>query len=213
MFEKKFHKNSFKKIKKKMKKLISFLAFFILIMVTGFFGYLYYINSKVENLEKELIKLMSVHTPLKFKIYDKKGDSLFIKVKYYDLENNEIANKNYKIKGKELAFDFYVFTHKSENYAFPYSIFTDQVAPKKGLNIAKDYNSNGFPQIFYFKNIEKKHFEFLLQKYEQILGKNLTFGNDFGNTLHDVKELKQFEINVVYKFIVHSKGGIEVLED
>jgi hypothetical protein len=36
---------------------------------------------------------------------------------------------------------------------------------------------------------------------------------EFGNAVHDVKEFKSFLKGQVYKIVVHTKGGIEVLED
>jgi len=196
-----------------MKKIFSFLVLILILAIFSFFAYMYYVNSEVEKLEKQLFNLMQVHTPVKFKILEKKEGVLFLKVKYYDLDNNQITEKEYNIKGEELVFDFYIFAHKNKYFAFPYAIFTDKIAPKNAISIVNDYNSSGFPQIFSFQQINLKHFVFLSKKYEQLLRKKRTFGNDFGNSIHDVKELKQFEIDVVYKFIVHSKGGIEVVVD
>ncbi len=185
----------------------------LILVVFLVLAYIFYVNKEVQKLENQLYNLTKVYTPLKFKILDKKDGIFFLKIKYYDLDSNQIAEKDYKIKGNELAFDFYVFAHDEQNFAFPYAIFTDQIAPKDAILIVNDYNSEDFPQIFSFQQIDKKHFEFLSKKYNQLLRKNLTFGNDFGNSIHDIKELKQFEVGVVYKFIVHSKGGIEVLVD
>jgi len=194
-----------------MNKILFSLLLIIIITVFGFFGYFYYQRKNIEKLEIQLYNLMKTQTPIKFKILKKTEDSLYIKVKYYNLEELEIVEKNYTIKGNELAFDFYVFNRNEKHFAFPYLIFSDQVAPSDGIDIANDYNSNGFPEIFDFKEIDRQKFEYLSEKYNQILRKNLTFGEDFGNSVHDIKEFKQFDIGVVYKISVHSKGGIEII--
>lgn len=196
-----------------MKKIISILLLIALIIISSFAVYVYYKNKHIQKLEVQLTKLMETQTPIKFKIEKRINDTIFLKVKFYTLDKEEISEKNYKLVGNELAFDFYIFTEGKHNFAFPYKVFTDKIAPKNGITIAKEYNSEGFPAIFSFKEIETEEFEYLSDKYKQILQKKFTFVGGFGNLVHDIKKLKQFKTGVVYKIIVHSKGGIEVLEN
>lgn len=196
-----------------MKKIIFILLLIAVIGISSFAAYIYYKAQHVKKLEIQLSELMETQTPIKFKIEKRINDTIFLKVKFYTLNEEEISEKNYKLAGNELAFDFYVFTKGKHNFAFPHKVFTDKVAPKNGISIAKEYNLEGFPAIFSFKEVDTKDFEYLSDKYEQILQKNFTFVGGFGNLVHDIKELKQFETGVVYKIIVHSKGGIEVLEN
>lgn len=196
-----------------MKKIFSLFILILLILIVLFASSVFFKKKKIKKLEKQLIELMEVQVPLKFRIDKRENDTIWLKVKYYDLDEIEISEKTYQLIGTELAFDFYVSKVNGFNFAFPYKIFTDKIAPKHAYYIANDYNTDGFPAIFTFADMENKDFEFLSDKYEQILQKNLTFGDDFGNSLHDIKELRQFKIATVYKIIVHSKGGIEVLEN
>lgn len=196
-----------------MKKIISILLLISVLAISSFATYLYYRTQQIKKLEVQLSELMKVQTPIKFKIEKRIADTIYLKVKFYTLDGEEFSEKSYKLIGKELAFDFYIFTEGEQNFAYPYKIFTDKIAPKNGIYIAKEYNSAGFPAIFSFKEIETKEFEYLAEKYEQILQNTLTFDDNFGNLVHDIKELRQFETDVVYKIIVHTKGGIEVLEN
>jgi hypothetical protein len=48
--------------------------------------------------------------------------------------------------------------------------------------------------------------------YAALLGGEPVKGS-FGNAVHDLAELRRFELGAVYKVVVRKKGGIEVMEE
>jgi len=167
---------------------------------------------KIAYLSLQAEKLQKEYVPLKFKINERSNEVIRFEVKLFDADANEIAYQKYELHGKELAFDFYVMPIKDGFLSFPYQIFTDEIAPENGIPLLNLYDKNGFPELFRQKNMQQaaeiELKSVFLQMKANIAGTDSTA---FGNAVHDVFGLKQFEINTVYKIVARTKGGIEIV--
>ncbi len=201
-----------------MKKKLLF-AFFSLSAIILFVAVLF--NSmtcgqekKIANLENKIELLKAEQTPVRFKITDRKSDSFTVAIKFFDADDNVIKRIEKKYKGTELSVDFLEFPVKDRYVAFPYKMYSDEMTPDSGDILFPHYDNAGFPQIFNYKDIDndlKNGLQILFSKIkENDINPESTY---FGNMVHDLKGVKTYKEDVVYKIIVHTKGGIEVVED
>lgn len=98
--------------------------------------------------------------------------------------------------------------------AFPYKIFTDKIAAENGELLYDLYDKNGFPQIFNSAEIDEDTKETLADIFE-LLKTNQTeeLEGIFGSMVQDVKKYNEFIERQIYKIVIHTKGGIEIIED
>lgn len=171
-------------------------------------------EKKIEKLEANIQHLKTVHTPLRFKITERTDTYFKVAVKYYDADNEVIKRIEQKFKGSELSLDFLEFKFADKYIAFPFKMYSDAIAPDSGYVMLNDYDKAGFPQIFKSKGMNPD-----LSKGIQILFEDVKENKlnpqaiYFGNMVHDLKGIKSYRTDVVYKILIHTKGGIEVTED
>lgn len=171
-------------------------------------------EKQIKKLENNIALLQTENIPVKFKILEKTEDSLKLMVKFYNADKKEINHFTKILKGQELSFDFYVVPVKDKYVAFPAKIFTDKIAADDGIILYDYYNHNGYPYIFYQKNINKDLYNGLKEVYQNIrLGKLDSVSEHFGNMVHDIKNFNSFLPDNIYSIVVHTKGGIEIIEE
>lgn len=199
----------------KKRNIIIVAIILILIIATVVFIYLTeFQENKISKLESEIEFLKEETTPIRFKILSKEENLIHFAIKFYDADNNEIIRKEYRLEGEQLSFDFVEIPIKDKFLAFPYKIFTDKIAPVEGILLYDLYDINGFPQIF-FSEENKENFNNGIKYIFELLKSENTQEIDgiFGNMVQDVKKYNEFKEREIYKIIIHSKGGIEILPD
>ena len=172
-------------------------------------------EQKIKELEKEISFLKEELVPVRYKIISQQNDEIEVSVKFYDLDGNKIKNQRFKMAGTVVSFDFYVVKMNDRYIAFPYKIFTDKIEPENGIFLYENYEKEGFPMIFYSKNSPKLFSEGIEALYQKIKDEDIdNIENIFGNM---VQNAPQTMINgaegSIYKIVVHTKGGIELIEE
>ncbi len=200
-----------------MKKASYYIVIIALILLVGGYFLTRYAKiqeKRIENLEDHIAFLKAESVPVKFRI-DEKTDSLIkVTIKFYDLDDNEIAKTQQQVYGEELSFDFWVIPVKDKYVAFPHKLFSDQIAPKNGIILTGFYDKQGFPQIFHHSQITNQGKEAFTLLFDELKTDSIQHDlKQFGNMVHDIKQIKSFQEGYVYKIVVHTKGGIEVLEN
>jgi hypothetical protein len=171
-------------------------------------------EKKIKNLEDNIALLQTENTPVRFKIIEKTEDSLSLIVKFYNADKKEINHFKKILNGQELSFDFFVVPVKDKYVAFPAKIFTDRVAADDGIVLYNFYDQEGYPAIFYHKNINENLYRGLKDVYQNIKKGQLdSVADHFGNMVHDIKKFNSFLPGNVYSIVVHTKGGIEIIEE
>jgi hypothetical protein len=186
-----------------------------LIIATIFFYYFTQIQeNEIKKLEAKIEFLKEETTPVRFKILSKEDSLIHFALKFYDTDNNEIIRKEFRLQGDQLSFDFIELPLKDRYIAFPYKIFTDKIAPEDGILLYDLYDVNGFPQIFYSSDIDTDLKDGLLYLFELLKsGKTDELDGIFGNMVQDVKKYNEFIERQIYKIVIHTKGGIEIIPD
>jgi len=199
----------------KKRTLIIILILAGLLLVFGIFYFITQIQeNKISKLESKIDLLKEETIPLRFKILKKENGYINFALKLYDSDDNEIIRKEFQLKGTQLSFDFVVLPVNDKYLAFPYKIFTDEIAPENGELLYDLYDKNGFPQIYNTANIDKDVYASLTSIFE-LLKTNNTDELDgiFGSMVQDVKKYNEFTEYQIYKVVIHTKGGIEIIED
>ncbi len=203
---------------KKRKNKIKFIVLFWIVVISVITYGLYYFTtlqvSKIERLEKKIAQLKEVSTPIKFKILDKQEGKIHFAIKFFDADGNVVNREELIMEGEELSFDFYVIPINERYIAFPNKIFTNKIAPKKGTELFDLYDNNGFPQIFYSKNIDNDIKHGLKELFTQLKTDNIVdLQGVFGSGIQDIKGINEFEKDNIYSIVIHTKGGIEIIEE
>ena len=199
---------------KKGKKIFIFGIIFISIIVLIFFYFTKIQKNKIEKLENQIELLKTETLPFRFKIIEKTPTEIHFAIKFYDLDENVISRKEFTMQGQELSFDFYVIPIKDRYIAFPYKIFTNKIAPEKGKLLFSLYDKNNFPQIYHFKNINPDLKDGLSALFSKIKNSDIEeLQGIFGSGIQDIKGIHEFKENQIYKVIIHTKGGIEIIEE
>lgn len=177
-------------------------------------GILSFQEQEIADLEDKIALLKSQHTPIKFKVTEKTAEKISFSMAFFDAEGQKISSENFSLNGKELMFDFYLIKVRDRYVAFPYKVFTDEIAPDNGTLLFSYYDKDNFPQIFFSKNMDlelKKLLTILFEKSKSgEIEKEETY---FGNVVHDIAGIKEFKQGYVYKIVSFSAGGMEVTED
>ena len=198
-----------------MKKTIIAIIFFLVIAALVIMPcYEKWQREEIEKLESYVAHLKEETVPLKFVIRERKNNRLKVDIKFYNLKGETIDRTRVELQGHDLSVDFYMVRVKDRFLAFPYKVFTETMKPKNGVLLTSYYDKNGFPQIFYSDDIKKEERNALITIFSDLKdGKRNFEDNEFGNLIHDIKNLGSFKIGYVYKVVAHTKGGIEVILD
>ncbi|HZK20582.1 MAG TPA: hypothetical protein VFC68_07650 [Treponemataceae bacterium] len=218
---------------KKMHKGTFFVMVFLAVLATCLiveYNTLFFstfLDNRIEKHKTDIHYLKAESYPLHFVITDRKStntekeDVISAKVSFYTADNIMITEPStYIIRGKEVFFDFIIVEKKEgSKLVFPYSIFSDTIAPDDAIFIAPLYNIKGFPAIFGrskatgLSDISTGSNEFdkeLSAIYADIL-KRKELKNSYGNAVHDTCKLGAFIVGQEYRVLVHTKGGIEIV--
>jgi len=190
---------------------ISLLAIFF--VKNGFISN--FLDKKIVMYEKNIDELKKEYYPMHFAITEKKqninGQTISGRFVFFTANNERIGEPHsFKIMGNELFFDFVVVPITANlKMVFPYSIFSDIIAPDNGIFIAPLYTQNGYPSIFEKQQNENINKEISVLYAEICAKKNIK--NAYGNAVHDTTKLGSFIIGQEYRILVHPSGGIEIV--
>ncbi len=200
-------------------KAIIILIFVIGAIIAGVFFISKLTNNqekKIEKLNDEIAFLKTETQPIRFKVTDRKNGETTVLVKFYNLENKEIGKKEFTMKGTTISFDFYVVKFDNGYVAFPYKIFSDEIQASNGTLLYDFYEKNNFPMTFFKDDASKNFKEGIKALYEKIKAGNIeNIDNIFGSMVQNNASAttNNRDIDVWYKIIVHTAGGIEIIED
>jgi hypothetical protein len=198
-------------------KIIKTIIILAIIGAALFFGYSTCIENqkeKIKKLEEKIALLKEEHIPMRFKISEKTADSIQLVVKFYNADNKEINKLETKIAGQELSFDFDVVPVNGKYVAFPSKLFSNVIAAADGIKLYSFYDKDGFPQVFESDSLDNDLKMGLQDLFQQIkTGQTDSINQHFGNMVHDIKDIKSFMPDMVYSIVVHTKGGIEIIEE
>jgi hypothetical protein len=187
----------------------------ILVLAATAGGITLYVQSQKEKLvqlKANIAQLKEEHVPMRFKVVGREDGQIVAKVKLYDMDGSEIGAAESTLPGESLFLDFISVPLEKKFLAFPHSIFTDAVPARDGIQLFPLYDRGEFPEVFATDGINdalKKDLTALFAKVKQGSAVN----GSFGNAVHDIKEFKTFDEDVVYRVIARLKGGLEIVED
>jgi hypothetical protein len=179
----------------------------------------------IKNLEASIEALKITTVPLRFMVLSRSDTELSARFKFYNADGKEIASFERSWNGSELYIDSLVVPLKTGALVFPVRAFTNAVAPRGGTNLMYYYDFNDMPGIYDSVHIDEqkrllfKELFVKLKTAEGLYGSKTTTNsggkilNYFGNAVHDIKQLRQFEIGTVYSLVVHTDGGIEIMNE
>ena len=179
----------------------------------------------IKNLEASIETLKITTVPLRFMVLSRSDTELSARFKFYNADGKEIASFERSWNGSELYIDSLVVPLKTGALVFPVRAFTNAVAPRGGTNLMYYYDFNDMPGIYDSVHIDEqkrllfKELFVKLKTAEGLYGSKTTTNsgdkilNYFGNAVHDIKQLRQFEIGTVYSLVVHTDGGIEIMNE
>ncbi|MBN2525275.1 MAG: hypothetical protein JXR76_02700 [Deltaproteobacteria bacterium] len=181
-------------------------------IASGITLYVKFQKEKLEKLKANITRLKEEHVPMRFMV-ESRGDGYVVaKVKLYDMDGNEIGVAKSTLKGESLFLDFVTVPLEKKYLTFPQAIFTDAVPAQNGIALFPLYDRNGFPQVFAAEGINdalKNDLSTLFSKVKQ----SGAVDGSFGSAVHDIKEFRAFDVDVVYRVIARLKGGLEIVED
>lgn len=168
-------------------------------------------KKQIKRLETKLDFLKEETLSLQFRINERTDDSIRLSVKFFDLDGVVLSKHDVAIGGKELFFDFIVLKEDDRFVAFPYLIFSDEIAPDQGVDLSTMYVRDGLPEIFTYSAISRRQKDALIQLMKKINAHDYDkFDDQFGSAVHDIKQIKNFQTGTVYSIISHTKGGLEI---
>lgn len=167
---------------------------------------------RIASLETSILALQAETVPLRFMVTERGGGRLTLRYRLYDLAGEEYAAAELSLQGETLYLDFLALPRGEAWLAFPYRIFTERVAPAAGAPLSDAVMREGKPRSHGGGPFGAAELLELGRLYAALIAGEPVRGA-FGNAVHDLAELRRFELGVVYKVVVRKTGGIEILEE
>ncbi|MCA1951085.1 MAG: hypothetical protein LDL24_10970 [Treponema sp.] len=208
-----------------LRTLIALFVIGLIVIAIGAGFFLQQQQKIIRSLEASIEALKMTTIPLRFMVLSRSDTEISARFKFYNADSREIASFERSWKGSELYIDSLVVPLKTGALVFPVRVFTDAVAPRGGTMLLNYYDFDGMPGIYDSasqdgqKRLMLKELFTKLKASEGLYGTNTTGNpgsrllNYFGNAVHDIKQLRQFEIGTVYSLVIHSYGGIEIMSE
>ncbi len=195
------------------------------ILISGIYCATTWQDKKIRQLQKQADFLKTEMVPIRFKILDRRDDTVYVSMKFYDMDRHVVFHYDkdgqkqeyvrIKMIGNELAFDFVVIPVGDYFVAFPYKVFTDKIKPQDGIVLFPYYDRDNFPQIYYSEQNPPTFNSGMRALFTKVKkGEVNDIKGAFGSLVQDVSQVKQFEIGKVYRVVFHpAKGGIEIVKE
>lgn len=169
-------------------------------------------RGRIASLEDAILALQAETVPLRFMVTERSDGRLNLRYRLYDLAGEEYAAAELSLQGETLYLDFLALPRGDAWLAFPYRIFTERVAPAAGAPLSDAVMPEGRPMSHRGGPFDDAALLELGRLYAALLSGEPIRGA-FGNAVHDLAELRRFELGVVYKVVARKKGGIEIIEE
>lgn len=169
-------------------------------------------RGRIASLETSILALQAETVPLRFMVTERRDGRLVLRYRLYDLAGEEYAAAELSLQGETLYLDFLALPRGDAWLAFPYRIFTERVAPAAGAPLSDAVMGEGRPRSHRGGPFGEAELLELGRLYAAMTAGETVRGA-FGNAVHDLAELRRFELGVVYKVVARKKGGIEILEE
>lgn len=169
-------------------------------------------RGRIASLETSILALQAETVPLRFMVTERRDGRLKLRYRLYDLAGEEYEAAELSLQGETLYLDFLALPRGESWLAFPYRIFTERVAPAAGAPLSDAVMREGRPRSHRGGPFGEAELLELGRLYAAMIAGEPIRGA-FGNAVHDLAELRRFELGVVYKVVARKKGGIEILEE
>ncbi|MCX7655633.1 MAG: hypothetical protein N2Z76_03805 [Treponemataceae bacterium] len=197
----------------------------LLLLFIGAAVVFWYQKQVIHSLETKIAEIQVTTIPLRFMLMSRSDMEIAARFRFYTPQGKEIASFERSWRGRELVIDSLVVPVGKHHFVFPFRVFTDQIAPRSGTLLFQYYDYEGFPGIFESPTLSAETRRLLsvlfqrLKVSEGLLGTSRDgevsqrFSKIFGNAVHDIRQLRPFEVGVVYALVVHPDGGIEIVQE
>lgn len=169
-------------------------------------------RGRIATLEDSILALQAETVPLRFMVTERRDGRIDLRYRLYDLAGEEYAAAELSLQGETLYLDFLALPRGDAWLAFPYRIFTERVAPAAGAPLFDAVMGEGRPRSHRGGPFGEAELLELGRLYAALIAGE-PVRSAFGNAVHDLAELRRFELGVVYKVVARKKGGIEILEE
>lgn len=182
----------------------------------------------IHSLEEKLAYLKETSVPLRFMVMSREDGIIRARFRFYSADGRELSFFEQSWEGDELVIDSLLVPVADRFLVFPGRVFTDAIAPRDGTSLYRFYDRNGFPGIYDYPGMDEGARQPLADLFQRLVraespGNDAPGGtgfpggdpikNMFGNAVHDLKRIHQFEIGIVYALLMHTKGGIEIIRE
>jgi len=172
------------------------------------------------NLEKAISYVKSKYTFAKIRVTSKKENTISFVLYILNQEGKTVAEQDFNMQGEEFFIGVKVLVLKkgdsSKAFAFPYSIYTDEIKPADAINITNLYVKSGFPLNYYNSSGMDRDYIFTIKEiFKKSFGEeNFPMIRGAGLVIMDVSLhqsiYKTSTEGRTYEAIVHPNGSLEV---
>jgi len=171
---------------------------------------------KIQKLNDEIVCLKSEYQPIRYKVTSRKDGETTVLVKFYNLDGVEVNKQEYTLQGSIVSFDFYVIEFTNGFVAFPSKIFTDEIDAASGTELYHYYEKDGYPSIYFSDDATKTFNVGITALYNKIKTGDIDdIENIFGSLVQNnvANVIDNRDVDIWQKIIVHTAGGIEIIEE
>lgn len=169
-------------------------------------------EKRIALLELKILDLKREFVPMRFRVVSRDENSLQVDIRFYDMEGKSVGTSFVSLPGSQLYVDVGVVKHGNNGFLFfPSSIFTQEIAAQNAMSLLEIYNDNGFPAIYNQWEVGKVG-QFYLRRLYQSLRKGVKKHILYGSAVHDIKDIAELQVGLVYDVVCHLKqGGVEIV--
>ncbi len=209
-----------------MKKIFIGIIGVVVLIFLIFTLILQYQQYLINKLEGHVEKLKESYIPLRFMVLSRSDASISARFRFYNADGKELAMFEQSWRGSELTIDSLVIPLADTTIVFPVRVFTDAIPPRSGTILFHYYDHSGMPAIYESislpdetRTLIKKLFN-QVKIYEGLVSEEKKTHKEkpvvglFGNAVHDIQQVRKFEVGTIYALVVHTAhGGIEIIRE
>ncbi|QQO08206.1 hypothetical protein [Breznakiella homolactica] len=182
----------------------------------------------IASLEDRISRITETTIPLRFMVLSRENGAVTARFRFYNADGGELAFFEDSWEGEELAVDSLIVPVGEKYLVFPSRIFTDVIAPRDGTGLFQYYDRDGMPGIFESVGLDKTTRNALTALFGELKKEEAYFfetgdpgmgpaqeglKNLYGNAVHDLRRIRQFEPGRVYALTIHTSGAVEIIEE
>ncbi len=162
------------------------------------------------SLEKHLpsVALEAGRLPVGITVFGRSSDTISARLTIYNPVGEILGTVERSWSGWELVLDCIVVGTGNGWLVFPYTLYSNESSPDRGVNLLKIYNRNGFPAIWdkgALQQAERKSLSrlFFIVRTERWMPRIL------GSLHHERVTIRSFEPGIEYSLFAASSGRLE----